>query len=573
MLLSPAMQPNSTATPGNSPARQPGYARRFFGSGGGQTLLLFLASLVYYFIYWDHGLVLIDEGHLVHFGERVYNGEVPGRDFHLETYIYGRFYLLGFLFWLFGGPHLLIVRGMWVIMRALCVVMQFTVARRLMPRPYAMLASAFHLAVPGPWHKTPYAFCTLLGLVVLLVFLKNRTRLRLVLCGVVAGFAIQFRQDIGLFLVAVTGLCLLLASRRNADDSADPDRSADPGRSVANLRSWAAKSIYWGSIYLLAILATLAPAAIYLASQDALGLVIEQCFIEKLTQHAGLYDFGIKLEALWKLGDWVACLYFVIPPLVFLATACLLIKRLIVKRACDGFIELLAVFLLGVLSINQAYNYMELIRLLQCSAPLLILTAFIVWRTEAGIGRLLPATQSRIKAALRTAFPAVLGVLLTLAAVDIMTFHHHSDLSVEYRGSIATYNPNNLPVTAPRAGVKCHPLKAMLTNGTVDYLQKRIAPGEPFFMAQNDAMLHFLAERPNPSRFGKFMMPAEPPGRAELVARELRQAAPQYVVTAPGIVSLHRRHPAIVYLNRHYRLDQTFDVGYLKRSYVILKRK
>lgn len=517
--------------------------------------LLFAGSLAYYFSYYDQGLILNDEGHLVHFSERCMNGQVPGRDFHLETYIYGRYALLAFLFHIFGGPHLLIERAMWVVLRSMCVLMQFFIARRFMPTTYALVPSLFLMVLPGPWHKTPYPFCSLLGLGAILLILDFPSFLRIAWGAVASGLCIQMRQDVGLVIVATMTLGLLFCS----DDK--------PGfgiRFSKALNRW----LFYFSILLL----TLLPACCILYMNEALGAVFRQCFIEKFSQHLGLFDFVPRLKRMWETGDHLSVVYFLAPIPLFMSTAFLLGYRFLRNKADGDLPRLTALFLVSLLTINQAYNHALVIRLLQSSAPTYILGSYLLWSLAREVMPRFGLRTRTARAWIIGGVPALAGTLLILVSLEIMTSKREANLGVEYRGSIATYGKRNEAINSFRAGVYVEPHKARLVNAILAFLGNHTIPGEPIYMASNDAMIYFLANRPNPSRFAKFIMPGEAPGRAERVAQELSLHTVKYVITTTRLWHERKDHPAIMYLKRNYFLVKKIDTRYQK-TYMILERR
>ena len=542
---------------------------RFLRSSPAVPALLFLLSLSYYFFYYDQGIIPNDEGHLLHFAERSYDGEVPGRDYYLETYIFGRYVLLGFLFHLFGGPHILIERAMWVVLRAACVVMAFLVGRRIMPGAYSLTAALLLMIAPGPWHKTPYAFSCLLGLLSLFAYLKRPSLARLALCGLVAGICLQLRQDTGIIVIAVSSMVLF----------AEKSKETHGGRDRVSMSNWIGKGLKRLGLYFSFLAASLLPAVIYLSSQEALGPVIEQCFVEKIEQHMGLFHFIPRLGRMWENGDHIGVLYFAVPPAVFIGTALLLGARIYRKETAKGFLESSALFLVALFSINQAYNHLLVVRLLQCGPPVYLLLSFLVWRLAGFLhghaGRSIRVSETWI----RVGAPSLLGLAYGLVALEILTSERESNLGVEYRGSITTYDSANIQIRSPRAPVWVDPCKAKLINRIVDFLKKATDPNEPIYVACNDSLLYFLTERRNPTRFGKFIMPGESERREIAVTDEMKKCNVKYIVSNNLLLpasgsnrkSTHPKHPIVKLLEERDLYERIkIDTGY-QRAYLILR--
>ena len=197
-------------------------------------LVLFVLGLLYFGLGILHPLEWVDEGHVVYPSWRVAEGALPYREFgHL--YAPSSFFVQGALFRLFGAD-LLVVRVWMLLLKtagALCV---YGAARRVAPRPYALLAFAMTLVLWGmPWPPatTPYAnyYGLTLSLLGLLVFLSRSRGLRSasLLAGICFGLAATFKQTTGLFACLALALYLLSEARPSA---ATPSRCQLHGANV-----------------------------------------------------------------------------------------------------------------------------------------------------------------------------------------------------------------------------------------------------------------------------------------------------------------------------------------------------
>ena len=561
------MSESGTSRPETFPSRSP--ARRIVSAL--LPLALLGGALLYYYSFHDHGIIPNDEGHLVHLAERMHAGEVPGLDFHLDTYIFGRYVLLSALFDAAGGPDLLVERYLWVGLRALCVLLLFLIGRRLMPALYAAGASAFVLVLPGPWHKTPYAFTALLGLWTLFVFLRRRRIPALILMGAATAAGLLLRQDVGLIVLAVSSGALFLAAtgfkRPTESGNASGSCAISPGSAAGpdSSGSWFKRYVAWQGLYLGATLLFLAPAVIYLIMHDALGPTFHQCFVEKIEQHLGLFNFIPRLEKMWAGGDTLGVVYFLIPPLIFLGAALLLLIRALRRAPCPCFVECLALFGVALLTINQAYNHALIIRLLQCAPPLVLLAGLVTWFFADLCLPALTGSPKKARPYVEVAVPLTFTLLLGLCALEIMTSNRESNLGVEYRGSVATYDAKNRPLQAERAPVLVAPEKADLLNRATAWIDERLPPEGTLFVASNDSILYFLSKRRNPTRYAKFFMPGEAPSRPGKVLAELQRTRPDLIVATARILRERKDHPGIRFIQENYRREALIDTGYQKR--------
>ena len=103
-------------------------------------------------------LELRDEGYLLYNIARVAAGDVPQRDF-IEAYGPGVYALTAPIYH-FSGERVMAVRELLAVFRAAAVTLAYLMARRLVPRPFALLGAAFSLGFWGwaIWNlATPYA--------------------------------------------------------------------------------------------------------------------------------------------------------------------------------------------------------------------------------------------------------------------------------------------------------------------------------------------------------------------------------------------------------------------------------
>ncbi len=162
----------------------------------------------FYSSYYNHGLILSDEGSLIRPAQRILTGEVPYRDFY-HFYAPGRFYLLALLFRL-GGEKFLISRWMWVAVRSMVGGLVFLTAAEFLPVLPALLPAVVVISVPGPWFKSFYPFWGLVTFLGVNFYLKRPSHLRLIVLSFSLAAALFFRQDTGIYagLLALAAIVL-----------------------------------------------------------------------------------------------------------------------------------------------------------------------------------------------------------------------------------------------------------------------------------------------------------------------------------------------------------------------------
>ncbi len=103
-------------------------------------------------------------------------------------------------------------------------------------------------------------------------------------------------------------------------------------------------------------------------------------------------------------------------------------------------------------------------------------------------------------------------------------------------------------------------------------IQSRTAPNEPFWIFPNEALLYFLADRPQPTRFPLAIFAVTREQREQLIA-DLERTRPRWAVVYRD-APLHDRIPhdqalpeVVAYLSSNYQLDQ--ELG----NFALLRRK
>jgi hypothetical protein len=116
------------------------------GSGG----ILFVVVLLYFLFYFNYGINLFDEGILMEGIRLEQQGQMQydkfchySSQYRLLSYILSK-----------TENDLLVLRLIWVLVRALTALLIFSIARRLVRLPWALVAVLLFLALPGPWHKS-----------------------------------------------------------------------------------------------------------------------------------------------------------------------------------------------------------------------------------------------------------------------------------------------------------------------------------------------------------------------------------------------------------------------------------
>ena len=479
-----------------------------------RCLVLFLlgAALTASTIWW--GINPHDEGLVLQSAARIADdGQLPYRDFY-ANYGPGQYVLNAGLHLVFG-PSLVSWRVLRVLLDATVGVLAYVLARRDAPEPLALGA---WLAVAGAmaWPSVPSPNPTAIALGLGSILLARRSPLG---AGALAGLAVVFRLDVG--AAAVLGAVI----------AAWPDG----GRRAALRVAGAAASV---ALVLLAPFVLADPRAFW---DQTLGFALDEQGLQRLPL-PGAYDGGF-------LADNALQRWFAYVPLAGVAVWALAAVR--TRTPLRGWAPVPLV-LAGVAYLLARADDFHLIPL---TAVLPILLAAAAARELRG------ARRGRTVVA-----AALVGVLALIAL-------HGLD-----RKRILILDPPALArLDAPAAdGVRAPADDARALNELVPFVDHRVAPGRPVFVALprydlvkvGDPLLYTLLDRPNPTRYD-VMQPGvvtTAPVQREIVG-DLERARPALAVRWLSPV-LARPEPDGAGVSSGVRiLDR-----YLARTYIPIRR-
>src|SRR5215471_6105356 len=144
---------------------------------------------------------VVDEGYFLDLGQRVAEGALPYRDFS-TYYTPGLFYLFAVAFKVFGA-HLLVIRYLMALLRGVCALLLYVLARRVAPWqlawvPFAIVAALDAWPIEAEPHPSWPALVAGLLTLELIARHAESGRLRwLAAAGATAGVAYVFKQNVG----------------------------------------------------------------------------------------------------------------------------------------------------------------------------------------------------------------------------------------------------------------------------------------------------------------------------------------------------------------------------------------
>ena len=259
--------------------------------------------------------------------------------------------------------------------------------------------------------------------------------------------------------------------------------------------------------------ATLAPAVAYIAAQGALAATVDNLFLFPRIRVLGFG--GVPFPPL-ALTSYSLCAYF--PPVVLGASGFATATRLLGGERGARVGTELALLVFGALLFTAALSRPDMTHFAFAAPP-----AFVLLAGLAEDAARLAATRAA-PAAARVACAAGLA----LAVASLVPWWSWASLNLTTFWSPAP--PDFRPLRLDRAGSVLAPddLASQLEQ-VVAALRDRTKPDEPIWVYPNEALIYFLADRPQATRFPLGLFAVTRAQRLELIA-ELERTRPRYAV-------------------------------------------
>ena len=466
-------------------------------------------------------MILSEEGEALAWADTVLRGGVLSRD---------TFCLYGPLStWpvslLFGaaGPSLGLWRSWVFALDAAALVATYWLARELLRTRAGALVAALVVGLLCAAPMPAMSWCLArvgLGLAAAAAFARGRPAAT----GALLAAALAYSQEVGIACAAGVAAGSL-ATR-------------EP------LRAWA-----WTAAGAAGVLA---PIGVYLAAQGALGATLDNLFLFPRTR---LLGFGaLPFPALAPTAESLRA-WFV--PAVLVATGFATATKLL-RGARDARTRTeVALFVFGALLFSGALSRPDDTHFAFAAPPVLLLLA----------GRLEEAALALASAKHRLAGAA--GLLFGAAALAPW-----AGIGLWNAISLVTPVPEAYrPLDLARGGGALLPAPfAASLEAITRAIQLRVAPGEPFWAFPNEALLYFLADRPQATRYPLGLFAVTRAQRQELVA-DLERTRPRYAAVylyAPRVDDIPydvALPELLAYLTTHYEPEESFG------SFALWRRK
>lgn len=186
------------------------------------NISLTLLAALYYFPFVNKGLIFFDEGYMIHFAERIAQGQIPYYDFFIQ-YTPGFFYILAFCFKVFGSSilaerTLTLAIALGIVLLTLFFLDEF----RLKSLRLKISAAVILIAFGFPLFNVPVVVwpCILLTIAIMLVFVRwsnlsfSQWKYAMYL-GIILAIMLFMKQNLGITYLALFNILILLSRFKN----------------------------------------------------------------------------------------------------------------------------------------------------------------------------------------------------------------------------------------------------------------------------------------------------------------------------------------------------------------------
>jgi hypothetical protein len=434
-------------------------------------LTVLSAALASGLLVYNRGVAVADDGNMVMAALRVLEGQVPFRDFVHFFYSPGSVYLLAALYAVFGDSYLLL-RVLWMVMQAFCVLLVFVVASRFVSRRWALLPTAVVWLMPGPWFKVSYPFCALLAFWGMLRYLEQPGPRRSAELGALCALTLLLRQDIGMWALALSPA--LIGAARLAQRGA---------------RSWPGfgTDLAWFAGLTAGLLL---PVLAYFHAKDALLSMLSELFVvvPALTSSRWIRT-ALTLRDGWSQDPVLLVIYVFhyVSPLV----GALLLRS---KGSSTHRLPIAALLVFNLCVLSPALVSVSLIRIMQASyLNWIVFTALLSQTTNLATRR----PRSTVAIAL-----LVLMLLLPLLYVaNTYVTRGERSLAPTFTGTFAALLLNGKPLDIRGERIYVSEATFNLVTTTKQYLEANTTREDSVLFLPANSLFNYWFERDNPTKF------------------------------------------------------------------------
>ncbi|MGB2706256.1 MAG: glycosyltransferase family 39 protein [Candidatus Omnitrophota bacterium] len=445
----------------------------------GLFFILLVVSLAYTLPAYNKYWAPYDEGIITVASQCLLAGELPYKDFFIIMYPPGQIYFLAFLFKIFSFS-LTAGRIYTVLLSVGISLLVFYMTLMLTKRRLISLLSWFFVlvslaprlgAIPSPiW---PGVFLGLLTIYVYMRYLENPKYSYIILAGIIAGLAVLFRHDIGIFAIAsVLGSLFIMAIRDK-------------------------KAIGRAAVFSASAFVVITPCIAYFvsksASRDLMKSLIFFPFIHQKTASLPFPAPCFNPNMIFHGSlSFIKINQYYIPILVYFFAFIYLVSRLFKKELYKGEnLALVSILLFGIFTFNQVITRTDPAHLLTVIQPAAILFGFLAHKA------LLQEPSPWIKKAPLYAAVAILLFLFMLLSVKNMDKYVKNNFRKVYKKDVIKTQFDRGSIYVPK-DEREEVLK------TLRFIKKNTSSGERIYIGNivhwkddynGSILLYFLADR------------------------------------------------------------------------------
>lgn len=341
--------------------------------------------------------------------------------------------------------------------------------------------------------------------------------------GAIIGAALLFSQEVGIASAMAIGIVLIF----------------QPDRRMMSILSAA-----------LGAALVLIPALIYLAATSSFGATVENFFLFPRVRVLGFAAFPFpRFE-----GNLESLRAYFLPAVLVVSAFVTSIKFLRGDRDARTFAEL-GLFIFGAVLFTAPLSRPDNPHFAFALAPGLML-----------LSGLLETACFQIRSA-QFRIASIAGLAAGMASLALWLPNAQETFSSIVEPA------SGRTLTIPRGGSALLPDEfAANLEEVVSAIQSRTAPNEPFWVFPNEALLYFLADRPQPTHFPLTIFAVTREQRDQLIA-DLERTRPRWAVVYPdapdddGIPYTVAMPEIVAYLNTNYEIET--NIG----AFVLFRRK
>lgn len=505
---------------------------------------IFVTSLIYYLSYTSYGYSESDWGGIVIAAERFIQGDMFYKDFSI-VYTPGIYLYTALAFKIFGAK-LSSATAAWGFIRAVNCLLIYILGTKFFSRKLALLLPFILWIIPGPPHKSFLIFFCLLHLILFIRHLSSNNKGLYLLSGTVAGISFIFRLDLLLSFIFTLSLVDFLKFLNPINDITRKSQI------ISFLKNY--------PVFVLGMVFTILPLALYLDSNSALTAAINQTLYFVGSAKSRMFLFPpLSNFFSWSIWDFSSYAVIFIPLGIYSLLSIDIITNIKAGKYSHDDKKLLVLFLYGILSLHQILRWPWAGRLFQILPPFIIVDLYLILK------HYINRDKKRIKKPhfIYTAVTITTNVVLLLMIAGSLTL---SDMYTN--GSILIRFTNTTSVSTPKASFYTIQEEADKINKIINIIKAETTEHEDIYIVQYYPMYYFITGRKNATRYYFIEAYVYSEEKQLEVVKDLVDKKVKFVISGPNHPETPEANILNDYLNEHFKIIETVGdkVVYKKKN-------